>query len=211
VALADALETLATLWPELGRRLTPSDERLIRRELAAAVHGAQWDPNAVLRAALRIEPETHPAWIALAKAAARRVGAPPLPPLVAAAHLRLALEYSSVEDVATPDEVELAAEQRLWVVPMEPARPGLPRSDVLILTRDDERLAPRFQFDANGEALLPAVVAVNRILEVDDDPWGSASWWLTPHAALHAIPADEIRVGSQDAVLAAAAALYASA
>jgi hypothetical protein len=94
---------------------------------------------------------------------------------------------------------------------MQPASPELPRSDVLVLSRGDERLAPRFQFDTDGRTLLQSVVEVNRILEVDDDPWGCASWWLTPHAALHAIPADEIRIGSEVAVRAAAGAIYAPA
>lgn len=110
-----------------------------------------------------------------------------------------------------PDDVERAAEARLWVVPMLPVALDLPRSDVLVLTRGDERLAPMFQFDTDGRTLLQSVVEVNRILEVDDDPWGCASWWLTPHAALHAIPADEIRVGSVEVVRAAAAAIYAPA
>lgn len=211
MALADALETLASLWPQLATKVRPSDLRLIRRELAAAIHGGTWDPNAVLRAILRDEPETHPAWVALERTAVRRGSAPALPQLAAAAHLRLALEYSATDDTVDPDEVERAAEARLWIVPMEPANPELPRSDVLVLTRGDERLAPRFQFGTDGRTLLQAVAEVNRMLEVDDDPWGSASWWLTPHAALHAIPADEIRVGSQQAVRDAAAAIYAPA
>lgn len=211
MALADALETIATLWPQLAAKVGPADLRFVRRELAAAIHGGTWDPNAVLRAVLRDEPQNHPAWVALERTAVRRGSGPALSQLVAGAHLRLALEYSATDDAADPDEVERAAEARLWIVPMQPANPDLPRSDVLVLTRGDERLAPRFQFDTDGRTLLQAVADVNRMLEVDDDPWGSASWWLTPHAALHAIPADEIRVGSEQAVRDAAAAIFAQA
>ena len=210
MALADALETIATQWPQLASRVDPSDQRLVRQQLAAGIHGATWDPNALLRVILRNEPATHPAWRALERTAVRRQGSPPLLQLAAAAHLRLALEYSATGESVDPDYVERAAEARIWVVPMVPAGRDLP-PHVLVLARGDERLAPRFQFEKDGRTLLRPVAQVNRILGVDDDPWGCASWWLSPHAALRAIPADEIRVGSEEAVLAAAAAILAPA
>lgn len=48
---------------------------------------------------------------------------------------------------------------------------------------------PAFQFGPYGDA-RPVVVAVNTILEADEDPWGAADWWLCPNAWLRAVPAD---------------------
>jgi hypothetical protein len=79
-------------------------------------------------------------------------------------------------------------------------------ADVIVLERWVENWAPAFQFDADGH-VANAVADVNRLLDAESDPWGVASWWLTPHASLCAIPADAIRVGKDEDVLAAANAV----
>lgn len=206
MAIAEALQALAEAWPQVAARLSAADDFEIRRQLAAAVHGSGWDPSTIFRVALRDEPADHPVWQALAFRAARREAALAVPTLAVAAHLRWVIERTAPTRSEAPDEIEAAAEQRLRLVPMREVPPDAVPEDTLVLEWDGVRFAPGFQFDDSG-ALLPAAVVVNQLLEVAEDPWGSASWWLSPHASLHAIPADEIRVGSPDLVVAAAAAL----
>ncbi|HEY3318166.1 MAG TPA: hypothetical protein VGK50_07075 [Coriobacteriia bacterium] len=43
---------------------------------------------------------------------------------------------------------------------------------------------PLFQFDLERRQVRDAVAEVNRILGSVDDPWGVASWWVTPNGAL---------------------------
>ena len=44
---------------------------------------------------------------------------------------------------------------------------------------------PAFQFDDASGNVSVAVSAVNGALGVEDDPWGVASWWASPHARLN--------------------------
>ena len=119
--------------------------------------------------------------------------------------LRLAIELTNVDRPAdTPDAVERGAQERIFEAPMRDLRSEHPPG-VLALTQGVRRVAPAFQFDPDGN-VRSAVATINEILRADDDPWGSASWWLCPHASLHAIPADEIRLGDVERVIAAAMA-----
>ena len=43
---------------------------------------------------------------------------------------------------------------------------------------------PAFQFDARRKRIRPAVEEANRVLGAADDPWGVASWWVTPSERL---------------------------
>lgn len=43
---------------------------------------------------------------------------------------------------------------------------------------------PQFQFDTSTASVRPAVAEVNQLLDAANDPWGVASWWLTPSARL---------------------------
>ena len=45
-------------------------------------------------------------------------------------------------------------------------------------------LFPAFQLDAQAGRLRPPVARVNALLDAKADPWGVASWWLSPHARL---------------------------
>jgi hypothetical protein len=45
-------------------------------------------------------------------------------------------------------------------------------------------LYPAFQFDAGKRDVFPEVRAVNERLDAVGDPWGVASWWVSPHARL---------------------------
>ncbi len=50
------------------------------------------------------------------------------------------------------------------------------------------------------------VVAVNRLLDADDDPWGVADWWLGANAWLDAVPARLLGTPGEHGLLAAARA-----
>jgi hypothetical protein len=212
MALADALIALASDWLNVRERISPSDLERARRLLAAAVHGGAWEPDTLLLSLLSNEPANHPAWRALRESPARRTAPATFPVETAAAALRLVIERDAVVpqagDIGEPDaeRVEVEAEERIWAVPTLPVNELTHRyNGLLVLDRAHAGYAPLFQFDEKLE-LLPTVAEVNFILGADTDPWGVASWWLTPHAALRAIPADELRTGTEERVLAAATA-----
>ncbi|MBO3750634.1 hypothetical protein J5X84_31540 [Streptosporangiaceae bacterium NEAU-GS5] len=72
-------------------------------------------------------------------------------------------------------------------------------------TDQGDLLVPAFQFDEEGRAHA-LVLMINAILEVDDDPWGVADWWLGENAWLGAAPADLLGTGRDDDLFAAATA-----
>jgi hypothetical protein len=75
---------------------------------------------------------------------------------------------------------------------------------VLVLERHGVIVIPAFQFDDHGR-LLETARTVNRIMMVDDDPWGTASFWLMPHNRLdNQMPPVEL-LGVNDALLVQAA------
>jgi hypothetical protein len=43
---------------------------------------------------------------------------------------------------------------------------------------------PVFQFEVQKSRLRPIVSEVNKLLDALDDPWGLASWWITPSERL---------------------------
>lgn len=47
---------------------------------------------------------------------------------------------------------------------------------------------PAFQFGRDGRP-IPVVLAINRLLQAAEDPWGVADWWLGGNAWLDGIPA----------------------
>ena len=51
------------------------------------------------------------------------------------------------------------------------------------------------------------VLAVNRLLDADEDPWGVADWWLGGNARLGAVPAQLLGRGHDDLLAAAARAV----
>ncbi|HEX8645751.1 MAG TPA: hypothetical protein VF715_02545 [Thermoleophilaceae bacterium] len=184
----------------------------MRRSLAAAVHGARWDPSEVVGTLLAHVPEDDPAWEALLESSERTTAtAEPYSVTWGAMRLRLAIEMAELDlpqekRPSNPDEIAQAAEERIWTVPMvTPHHPRATRGGLLVLTRAGDEMAPAFQLDEQGR-VLGAAAEVNMLLDADDDPWGVASWWLTPHAGLHVIPADALRVGDGQRVIAAALA-----
>jgi len=58
------------------------------------------------------------------------------------------------------------------------------RSALLGLRHDRDDLFPAFQFDLSKRRLHPEVEAANRALGAERDPWGVASWWISPNQRL---------------------------
>lgn len=69
---------------------------------------------------------------------------------------------------------------------------------LLILEGDGERLIPTWQFSAAGR-VWPVVADINVRLDAVNDPWGVASWWVSPHPRLGGrAPRDLIGTAEQD-------------
>ena len=81
------------------------------------------------------------------------------------------------------------------------------RSALLGLPHSNGFLYPAFQFDSRRRDVFPEVRAVNHRLGSDEDPWGVASWWVSPHSRLRARPVDLVGTGREDDLTAAAAAM----
>ena len=113
-------------------------------------------------------------------------------------------------EAPSADEVASGAQSHLLNLPCVTAgwlrmRGHDPRIRDLIRLGADGAL-PAFQFDADGTP-RPVVLAVNRLLDADDDPWGAADWWSGANAWLGSAPADLIGHGQDDVLVAAAEAL----
>jgi len=203
MAISDALEELTKRWPDIARHLSRDEISSIRRQLAAFVHGVPWEPSSILTTAMTGQPDDHPVWEALLATGTRREGSPSLPLTVAAIQLRFAIEIDNATEAPEPESVENAAEERIMLAPMTDSDSHQP--SLLVIPHDGGRLAPAFQFSDIGE-LLDHVAEINRLLDAAHEPWGAASWWLSPHPTLHGIPADLIRHDDPATVKAAAAA-----
>jgi len=55
---------------------------------------------------------------------------------------------------------------------------------LLVLVAQDHVVFPAFQFDLPARRVRPAVAEVNVQLGARSDPWGVASWWLSPSGSL---------------------------
>ncbi|GAA2115568.1 hypothetical protein GCM10009759_60590 [Kitasatospora saccharophila] len=84
----------------------------------------------------------------------------------------------------------------------DPSGPDLIRLTV----RQGRVVIPSFQFDRYTGDPLPAVLAVNRLLDADEDPWGVADWWLGRNAWLAGVPAELLGTVRESDLLPAARA-----
>ena len=210
MTFASAIAAIRDDWPRLGPTLEPGAVRELRRALAAAAHGAvafgeDLTPSELLRLALGDRPD-HPAWQSLVETSTRRAG--PLlseSPELAMLSLRYVIEMTD-ESLVVEDQIEDAAEARIWLNPMRPlSEVDDDPSSLLVLPSPAGPMTPSFQFDEHG-AVAHVAIEVNGQLDANFDPWGAASWWLSPHASLHAIPADYMRFVDGQGVLDAARA-----
>jgi hypothetical protein len=82
------------------------------------------------------------------------------------------------------------------------------RSWLLGLPRDRSYLYPAFQFDPRKRELYPEVRQVNELLDAAADPWGLASWWVSPNDRLGgARPLDLVGTARAEEVIRAAQAV----
>lgn len=82
------------------------------------------------------------------------------------------------------------------------------RSWLLGLRRDRSYLYPAFQFDPRKREVYPEVRQVNELLNAAGDPWGVASWWVSPNDRLGgARPLDLIGTAQPEEVIRAAQAV----
>lgn len=59
------------------------------------------------------------------------------------------------------------------------------RSEIVGVPHQNQYLYPAFQFDAEHHRIRPGAARVNTILRAAEDPWGVASWWISPNGSLH--------------------------
>jgi hypothetical protein len=106
----------------------------------------------------------------------------------------------SASDLASERQARLAAESmaRIWEERMLEPRAAAQalgasagnrqkvadlrqRSVLLGLPHGNRYLFPAFQFDLARKRVHPAAAEVNQLLAAARDPWGVASWWITPN------------------------------
>lgn len=98
----------------------------------------------------------------------------------------------------TPEQILKEAQAAIWELPMLTSTEAgrqlgstasnpreLPRrlreeSSLLGLPGRSGYCYPKFQIDPEKQRIHPEAAEVNRRLDAADDPWGVASWWISP-------------------------------
>lgn len=81
------------------------------------------------------------------------------------------------------------------------------RSWLLGLRKGSGYIYPEFQFDPETRDVFEEVRQVNEMLDALEDPWGVASWWMTPNSRLDARPVELVGSSRSEEVVRAAEAL----
>jgi hypothetical protein len=211
VASNDVFSALAEHWAQTVAYLEPEDRQLIQEaaRLTAAVAQGAGDTRearaAVLRLTMRLAdrlPAAHPVSAVisggtrLAPAASELLAvAETLDVIASLAAVSPASPSGSPEyDPDDPDDPmgQLLAAPALTGEQVREGgtHPGLPGLIRLVSTDGVPRI-PAFQFSRSGHP-IQVVLTINRLLDVEDDPFGVADWWLGRNAWLDAVPADLI-------------------
>src|ERR1700733_130599 len=90
--LSDALLFIARDWARYAASLTVARRRSVSRQLATAVHTAQWQPDELVSDLLEGVAADDPAWSVLRSQRTRHTMLEPAELTAAAVHLRWALE-----------------------------------------------------------------------------------------------------------------------
>jgi hypothetical protein len=132
------------------------------------------------------------------------------------------------ETARTPEQILEEAQAAIWQLPMLTSSEAgrqlgstasnpreLPRrlreeSSLLGLPGRSGYRYPRFQIDPRKKRLHPEVAEVNRILEAAADPWGVASWWMSPNDRLGVPPMDLVGSARASAVVRVAEGMLAN-
>ena len=191
------IEALAGHWDETVSLLDESDRRLVE-EWVRRIEAAPADEQTVQEAAsdiaallaVRLVPG-HPVWAAIS--AGTRLAPSPTDWSRLASALRV---LPDITGTAAPTAAEVDADADAWLL-AAPAyteqevrnHGGDPADEDLIRLWPEGGLVrlPAFQFDPAG-LRIGVVVAINRPLNVDADPWGVAGWWLGRNAWLEGVP-----------------------
>ena len=211
MALEDVLRSLAEHWDDVLARLGDADRGELIELVTTINAGGDDAEDAIFEVTpllLRTLPADHPVRLATRSGIRLHSGTLALPgPLLA--------QLAALPGLALPSAAEIWAQSRRRLLQAPSVSPAALRSTgqdpelpTLIRLEDDDGsiLIPRFQLDPDGVP-LPVVLRVNAVLDVLDDPWGAADWWLGENAWLQQAPADLIGVVSDDVLIATAASM----
>lgn len=189
------LRTVAEHWLDLLALADEAQTGALRALAGAADRGPEWIRARVADLVVEILPLDHPVVAALDTRRDAGTGVAPVDVPSVERLLELVGELVAEEDVPPAgDEVvrritaqlldlPAVAAEELLAAGVDPGRPGLIR---LPTGRGGGRL-PRFQFAGSGRP-HDVVLRVNELLDAAHDPWGAASWWVSPHARLDGAP-----------------------
>jgi hypothetical protein len=215
MALEDVLRSLTEHWDDVLSQLGPDDRAELISLVTTITAGGDEATDAALDVTpllLRSLPRDHPVRVATRSGIRLSPGAAPVLPADLLSRMSALPALSgplapSEPEIPDPQEIWTQARDRLLLLSTGPPDPLPADQDLpLIRLRDEDGTirVPRFQFDSDGVP-LPLVLYINRFLDVLDDPWGVADWWLGENAWLRAAPAGLIGV-VDDATLIATAA-----
>jgi hypothetical protein len=198
------LRAIGRHWATMAPLFSADALALIRALLGRMASGDAWQARDELSGLLlAVLPDDHPARTAI-------MAELPAPTLAddwteTARALLARLDLGGGRDVPIPEEVAFWATRRLLEAPARTIgadQPGL----IHLERHDGGGQWPDFQFGADGGP-LPVVITINRILDVGDDPWGAADWWLGRNAWLEGVPALLLGTVADDVLVSAARAV----
>ncbi|TDB82202.1 hypothetical protein E1264_31675 [Actinomadura sp. KC216] len=214
MALFDAIDALVEHWSDVRLRMSDRAWNRLTRLVDEMTTGSQ-DPGDLADLAAEVAnllarelDADHPVRRARARTGTRfgSGAARPWPDLVRRLELRMA---PGAPAAPAPEEEWLLSADSLGRDDIAHHGHGPPDPDLILLDRPDGGVQfPAFQFGADGRP-IPLVLRINRLLDVQDDPWGVADWWLGPNTWLDAAPADLLGRADDRELLSAAHAVSA--
>ncbi|MFD4905352.1 hypothetical protein [Kitasatospora purpeofusca] len=207
MALADVLDVLREHWDEVQEYLDGTAKAAVVALLDTPSADPERTARRIVRLVLAALPDEHPVRAPLGDSV-RYSRAVQAGTIDGAAVLR-ALDLFRGPSPTPPEDADdwLLAADSVSAADYrsgghDPADPDLIR----LIDRQGAVRLPSFQFDGASGRPLAVVVAVNRLLDADDDPWGVADWWLGANAWLDAVPARLLGTPAEHGLLAAARA-----
>lgn len=196
-------------WATIAPLFSAEALALTRALLGRMAAGDAWQAHHELSGLLlAVLPDDHPARTAML---AEHPGVAVDDWTETARALLAQLDLGGGRDVPIPEEVAFWATRRILRFP------ALSEDDLLSVGHDPAGLIrldrhdggaqwPAFQFGADGGP-VPVVLTINRLLDVEEDPWGVADWWLGPNSWLEGVPARLLGTVADDLLISAARAV----